>query len=402
MKKLNIIWVFMLLTFVFSCKEQPVGQYPVDKIAPQSVANPVVQNTKGGAILTYDLPNEADLLFVKAIFTLPNGKQKIVETSAFTNSLVINGFAKSAKATVQLIAVDKSRNESKPVNVEIEPLDSPIFDVFASTNIVAGFGGVKLSWSNSDKTDIVVGVLAKNAEGKYESLENFYTSVATGLGVVRGLKAEPTEFGVFVRDIYDNYTDTLFTTLTPWSEQQLDKKLFKAMTLASFFTLSSYGSSNMGVLWDDVWTNANTNTTMYYVNTTTTEKIFITFDMGVSAKLSRFKFWGRTTWYFNLHHPKEFEIWGTNDPIVANGDRNSFAGWQLLTSGISTKPSGPDVLADNLLTSEDRALALAGEEFEFPLEAPVVRYVRFRCVRTWTDSKSMFLSELTFWGNVAK
>ena len=25
--------------------------------------------------------------------------------------------------------------------------------------------------------------------------------------------------------IYDNYTDTLFTTLTPWDEQKLDKKL---------------------------------------------------------------------------------------------------------------------------------------------------------------------------------
>ena len=402
MKKLNITWTFMLLAFMFSCKEQPVGQYPVDKIAPQSVANPVVQNTKGGAILTYDLPNEADLLLVKAVFTLPNGKQKVVETSAYTNSLVINGFAKSAKATVQLITVDKSRNESKPVNVEIEPLDSPIFDVFASTNIIAGFGGVKLTWSNSDKTDIIVGVLSKDEEGKYKPLENFYTSVATGLGAVRGLNSEPTEFGVFVRDIYDNYTDTLFATLTPWSEQQLDKKLFKPMTLASYFTLSQYGSTNMAVLWDGVTTNTNTTTTMYYVNTTTAEKIFITFDLGVSAKLSRFKFWGRTGYYFNLHHPKGIEIWGTNDPLVANGDRDSFTGWNLLTSVTSTKPSGPEPLADNLLSTEDKALAAAGEEFEFPLEAPVSRYIRFRCVRSWTDSKSMFLGELTFWGNVAK
>lgn len=402
MKKLNIIWTFILLTVLFSCNEQPIGQYSVDSIAPQSITNPVIQNTKGGAIITYVLPNEADLLFVKAVFTLPNGKQKIVETSAFTNSLVINGFAKSAKATVKLVAVDKSKNESLPVNVEIEPLDSPIFDIFASLKIIAGFGGVKLTWNNPDKKDVVVGVLSKNSEGKYVSLDNFYTSVANGLGVVRGLSPAPTQFAVYVRDIYDNYTDSLFVTLTPWDEQKLDKKLFKAMPLASFFTLSTYGSSNMAVLWDDVTANTNSNTTIYYVNTITAEKIFITFDLGVSAKLSRFKFWGRTTWYFNLHHPKEIEIWGTNSTTVANGDKDSFVGWQLLTSAISTKPSGPDVLADNLLTTEDKALAAAGEEFEFPLEAPVARYLRFRCLRTWTDSKSMFLGELSFWGNVAK
>jgi hypothetical protein len=402
MKKLNTIWTFILLMVLFSCSEQPIGQYPVDNTAPQSIANPAVQNTKGGAIITYTLPSEADLMFVKAVFTLPNGKQKIVETSAFTNSLIINGFAKSAKATVQLISVDKSKNESKPVSVIIEPLDSPIFDVFASLKVIAGFGGVKLSWSNPDKKDMVIGALSKNAEGKFVSLDNFYTTAANGLGVVRGLSPVPTAFAFFVRDIYDNCSDTLFTTMTPWEEQKLDKKLFKAMPLASFFTLSTYGSTNMAVLWDDVSTNINTTATMYYVNTVTTEKIFITFDLGVSAKLSRFKFWGRTAWYFNLHHPKEIEIWGTNSSTVANGDKDSYAGWQLLTSAISTKPSGPEVLADNLLTSEDKALAAAGEEFEFPLEAPVARYLRFKCVRTWTDSKSLFLGELTFWGNVAK
>ena len=402
MKKLSYTWTFLLIVLVFSCKEQPIGQYPIDKVPPQSIANPVVQNIKGGATITYDLPKEADLLLIKAVFTHPDGNKKVVETSAFANSIAINGFAKSAKATVQLISVDKSRNESQPVDVQIEPLDSPIFDIFANLKVISSFGGIKLTWTNADKKEVVVGVLSKNADGKYASLENFYTSVASGLGVVRGLNPTPTEFAIFIRDIYDNYTDTLFTTLTPWDEQKLDKKLFKGMTLASFFTLSSYGSSNMGVLWDDVSTNINTNTTMYYVNTTTTEKIFITFDLGVSAKLSRFKFWGRTAWYFNLHHPKEIEIWGTNDATVANGDRDSFTGWKLLTSGISTKPSGPDVLADNLLTSEDRALAAAGEEFEFPLEAPVSRYIRFRCLRTWTDSKSMFIGELTFWGNVVK
>jgi len=398
MKKLNIVWTFILFVLMYSCTEQPIGQYPVDKIAPQKVANPIVQNIKGGSTITYDLPSEADLLFVKAVYTLPNGKQKIVQTSAFTNTIVINGFAKSAKATVQLVSVDKSKNESQPVNVEVEPLDSPIFDVFASLKVIASFGGIKATWVNPEKAEIVIGVLYKNAENKYESLENFYTSVADGKGAVRGLKPIPTDFAVFVRDIYDNYTDTLFTNLTPYEELILDKKLWKALPLCSSYVLSPYGSG-VTSMWDNVIGSA-----FYYLNmgSGVTSPIFFTLDLGVNAKYSRFKFWGRNDWYFNLHHPKEFEIWGTSDPVVANGDPCSFTGWKLLTTGISTKPSGPGVLANDKLTSEDKALAAAGEEFEFPSDAPNARYIRFRTMRTWTDSKSSFISELTFWGSLVK
>ena len=398
MKKLNIIWTFILLMVLFSCGEQPIGQYPTDNVAPQKVANPIVQNIKGGAKITYDLPSEADLLLVKAIFTLPNGKQKVVETSAFTNTIAINGFAKSAKATVQLVSVDKSKNESLPVTVEVEPFDSPIFDVFASLKVIESFGGIKLTWANPEKADIVIGVLYKNADNKYVSLENFYTSVADGKGAVRGLKPLPTDFGVFVRDIYDNYTDTIFATLTPFEELILDKKLWKGMPLCSSFVISPYGSG-ITSMWDNVLGSA-----FYYLNmgTGVNIPIFFTLDLGVNAKFSRFKFWGRTDWYFNLHHPKEFEIWGTSDPIIANGDPCSFTGWKLLTSGVSNKPSGPAVLAADKLTSEDKALAAAGEEYEFPMEAPPARYIRFRTLRTWTDSKSSFVSELTFWGSLVK
>ena len=398
MKNLKIVWTFILFVFLYSCSEQPIGQYPVDKIAPQKVANPIIQNIKGGSTITYDLPNEPDLLFVKAVYTLPNGKQKIVETSAFTNTIVINGFAKSAKATVQLVSVDKSKNESLPVTVEVEPLDSPIFDVFASLTIIESFGGIKVSWANPDKAEIVIGVLVKNTENVYEPLENFYTSVADGKGAVRGMPPVPTDFAVFVRDIYDNYTDTVFTTLTPLEEVVLDKKLWKGMPLCSSFVISTYGSG-VTSMWDNVIGSA-----FYYLNmgTGVNTPIFFTLDLGVNAKFSRFKFWGRNDWYFNLHHPKEFEVWGTSDPVVANGDPCSFTGWKLLTSGISTKPSGPGVLAADKLTSEDKALAAAGEEYEFPMEAPAARYIRVRTVRTWTDSKSSFISELTFWGSLVK
>lgn len=397
MKK-YIISIAFLMFFVYSCTEEQIGQYPVDDISPKEVLNPVVENFKGGATITYDLPGDKDLQYVKAVYTLPTGEVKEKLASAFINELTIEGFAKAAKTNVSLISVDKSRNESDPVIVEIEPDDSPIFDIYASLSVVASFGGVKITWENPDKKDIVVGVVAKSdGEGTYDPVENFYTSVSNGLGAVRGMEAKETEFGIYIRDVYNNYTDTLFDVLTPWEESELDKNQWRGLPLCPEFTLSRYGKP-IECMWD----GATTNLDFYYINRTTSDPIFFTMDLGVTTMLSRFKFWARNGYYFNLHHPKEFEVWGTNDPEIANGngDACSWDGWELLLSGTSEKPSGPDVVSQGDLTSEDIALAMSGEEFEFPLDIPEVRYIRFRTLRTWTNSNSSFITELTFWGQV--
>ncbi len=394
MKK-YIISIAFFIFFVYSCTEEEIGQYPVDDVAPEMISNPVVTNVKGGASIKYDLPGDKDLLYVKAEYTLPSGQKKEALASAFVNEINIAGFAKSAKTMVSLISVDKSRNESAPVVVNIEPLDSPIYDVFASLHMTPSFGGMKVEWENPDKEDIVVGIVTKTEENTYTQLETFYTSVAEGSGAVRGLEPVETEFGVYVRDIYNNYTDTLFNVFVPWEEVELDKDNWRGLTLCPSFTLSQWGKPI-----DCMWDGATTNTDFYYLNRTSDEPIFFTLDLGVSAKFSRFRFWARNGFYFNLHHPKEFEVWGTNDLNVANGDPCSWDGWELLMSGTSEKPSGPDVMSQDDLSSEDLALAMSGEEFEFPLEVPVVRYIRFRTVRTWTDSNSSFIAELSFWGQI--
>lgn len=391
----------LLLSMVFStlftsCKEETIGQYPVDNTPPQRVSNPMITNIKGGAIIKYDLPYDDDLLYVKAVYKLPNGEEKETLASAFVNELTIKGFARSAKTKVLLITVDRSQNQSDPVEIEIEPLDSPIFDIYKSLSVIASFGGIKLSWQNPEKEDIVVGVLYKDEDNSFTSIDNFYTSIDEGVGAVRGLESKESVFGVFIRDVHKNYTDTLFTTLIPWEESELDKQLWRGMPLCSSFTLSTW-SDPINKLWDGKTVVGLGD--IYYLNTTSS-RIFFTIDLGVATKLSRFKFWGRNEWYFNLHHPKEFEIWGTNDPVVATSDACSWDGWELLLSGVSEKPSGPGATAFANLSTEDLALAHAGEEFEFPLEVPLVRYIRFRTLRTWTDSNSSFLGELTFWGQI--
>jgi hypothetical protein len=385
------VWI-ILAANMFSCKEEERGQYPVDSAAPQQVNVTDIINFNGGATVTYDIPTDNDFLCVKVVYLLPNGKEK--QQMSSSNSITIKGFAKSGKIEIKLISVDRSRNESQPVTAEIEPLDSPIFEILENLIVTSAFGGIKLEWENRNKDDIVIGVLYRDDENKYVPVENIYTSLS-GIKYIRNLPSVEIDFAFFVRDIYGNCSDTLFLPLTPWKEEPLDKKLWQEISLCTSFKLSQWGGP-VTKLWDGVTVADGTN--VYYLDRTENIPIFFTLDLGISAKLSRFTFWGRNNWYFNLHHPKEFEIWGTDDLAVANANC-SWDGWNLLISCTSTKPSGNEPLASTELTTEDKALAAAGEEYEFPLDIPVVRYIRFKCLRTWTDSPSMFLAELSFWGD---
>src|SRR3546814_19812046 len=74
-------------------------------------------------------------------------------------------------------------------------------------------------------------------------------------------------------------------------------------------------------------------------------------------------------------------------------------GWVKLLECEMIKPSGRP-LGNNTL--EDEEVALAGHEFTFPLDAPPVRYLRFKILETWGGTDYMWIRELTFFGQQKK
>lgn len=400
MKNYQLYIYLFLLPFLFhNCKEEIVGQYPTDGQVPQSVDNVVVDNIAGGVKLSYQLPNEEDLLYVQALYKLPNGQNGITKTSVFSNSMLIKGFGKSQKRTIQLISVDRSRNESQPVNVEIEPLDSPIYSILGNLNVQESFGGFKLNWANPLKEDIILGVLRKDDKtGEFRYIDNFYSSESVAKRAVRGLDSTRATFGIFIRDVFENYTDTLMMSMKPFFEQEIPKPGFIGLRLSSRYKLHSYGGG-MDRMWDGI-TNVDNN--IYYIQNGNEILPYFTFDMGVKAKLSRFRMWQRVNYLFALHSPRLFEWYGTNDAAVAAdaetlGWENNPA-WIKIMNGVSSRPSGLE--AGSPLTTEDDAYGRAGEEFEFPLDAPDVRYLRFKLISTWSGSSGLSVGELTFWGQI--
>ncbi|MEQ6121852.1 DUF5000 domain-containing lipoprotein [Reichenbachiella sp. MALMAid0571] len=396
MKKIKYILMFLLAFSAFSCEEETIrGQFPVDGIAPQVVSNVEVKNIKGGTILTYKVPTDLDLLYIEAEYEVNNGKRRLKKVSSFVNNMELRGFAKATQAQVKLTSVDKSKNRSESVTVDISPEDSPIFEIKESIQLETSFGGFKIAWENPLQEQIAVRTLAKSEDGKFlPTADAFFGNDAKVNTAVRGQKGVETEFAIFVEDIYENQSDTLFYTTTPLREDFLDASIWKEMTLCSDFRYSQY---NKG--WSTVLDGKKTDDLIYYLERNgTDEPISFTFDLGVEVQLSRFKYWARPRFPYDLHHARFFEVWGTNDADVAVGDPCSFDGWTLLMNGESVKPSGLDY---GSVTEQDVQAAHEGEEFEFPVDGvPSVRYLRYRCLETWSKSNKLNVEELDIWGEI--
>jgi hypothetical protein len=121
----------------------------------------------------------------------------------------------------------------------------------------------------------------------------------------------------------------------------------------------------------------------------------VTFDLGVTAKLSRFTLWQRQgQWIYNHGNPKQYEIWGSVNP-PSDG---SWTNWEKLVECTSVKPSGQPT---GMNSSEDVAAAARGEEFNIPLSAPRVRYIRVKVLESWIGKggQAAHISEMTFYGN---
>lgn len=392
--KMKIIFLSLIVAIIVSgCKEDYIGQYPVNSTPPPSVSNIRMENFPGSVKLTYDLPEIDDLLYVKAVYTNTRGERKEMSSSAYSNSIVLIGFGKGQKRQVALITVDKSYNESSPVTVEIEPLDSPIYEVFQSLQAHESFGGVTLSWDNPLREDVILEAMMKDKEdGEYKYIETIYSSESMAVKSIRGLEDIATDFAFYFRDIYNNYTDTLYTQLTPIYEEEFDKSKFVPLRLSSKFVLHSYGGGKMQAMWDNIY---NVDGNLFYVNIAT-EPIYFSFDMGINAKLSRFRLWTRRNYIYQLHHIRKFEIWGTND-VAATQDPDSWDGWTKIMDCESIRPSG--AVVGGPPTAEEEQHMLAGEEWEVPLDAPSFRYMRFKVNQTWSNSAAAFINEITIWGS---
>lgn len=387
----NIPVLFAVFLFISCAEENLLVPYGTDDgIAPGPVTNTSVRNFPGGATIFYDLPSDSDLSYVKAEYRLTTGEVREVRASQYVDSLVIEGFGDTQEYTVNLYCYDQFENASDGVAVTVHPDTPPVITIFESLKYTVDFGGFLIDYANPTRSNIAIYVTRKNAgSGEFDYYDAYYTRTESGTYAVRGLPNEENEFGIYVRDKFNNYSDTLFFSATPYKEDELDKSLFLLVNYPGDVSWAEYNGNPIN-MWDgqvNEHVYAHTAYPLAFPHC-------ITIDLGVNVILSRMHEWQRSRWEHGSW--RYFKVYGCSELPPASSE-DMFSGWTLLGDFESIKPSGLPLYQ---VTDEDLERYAEGEDFSFMRNIPAVRYIRICCTMSWSGMECSTVSEISLWGNI--
>ncbi|TKG95888.1 DUF4959 domain-containing protein [Puteibacter caeruleilacunae] len=386
MKNIKIIYIAMVAVIMaISCSEDEHNPLFSDTMAPGPITSPVITNLPGAAVITYDAPSDEDFLYVKAKYTMTNGEEAEARSSNFINNVKVEGFGDTKEQSVQLIAVDRSENESEPVTVTINPLNPDVHEVLSSVVMVPDFGGVQYTWDNTNNAALSFAVLATDSLGELSEVETVYSGVTEGNYTVRGFEPEEKEFGIVIRDRWDNYSDTMKLALTPMKEDKLDKSKFENFQLDDDNDMNAWEGKYKYTFDDNIKTFNHT-----WAGDGWPQKF--TVDLGVTARLSRVIVVQRQNFPYAHGNPRLLEVWGTKETPSVDGNMDN---WTKLRDCVAIKPSELGGTS-----AEDQEHLKNGDEYSFTLEDPEVRYIRFIVNETWGLTGFIHFGEVTFYGQV--
>ena len=418
MKNFNIFFSLGLFLFILTACKKATNTC-IDKSAPEAISNPQVENLPGAAKITYTLPGNSNLLYVKAEWQM-KGVTVDTKTSFYQNSVMLEGFGDTLEHEVTLYAVSNCEVASSPVTVTVKPLRGPIWYVYNSLVVIPTFGGINVAYQNPFKANIVIDVLVKDSLGYWQHVDFHYSSQQQNNFNIRGFQQNPPGqpqltyiFGLYVKDRWDNHTDTFITAppvaqpIAPIYEELLDKTKFKDIRSTNYPVPQTQPLPASGlpmvnaVDYSSSYPEKNffdgSVSSMFHTKQNYDQPVWVPIDLdqtGVSKfKFSRFKIWQRPgTYIFNHGNPHKWEIWGTNTPTVVSS-------WVKLGEWTMIKPSGFPL---GVVSNEDNDVAVNGQEYDFPAGIPAVRYIGWKNIDCWSaiDGATGFfhLMEITLWG----
>lgn len=390
MKKLCLIIVIFFQ--LIACKEPIWNTPPTDGDTPNPIKNVNVKNLKGKSIIHF-LIEDTNTLYVEASYTLSNGVQKNVKASKFIDSLIVDGFSSSKEYEINLYAVGINEQKSAPTKIKINPLTPVYINTFSSITASTTFGGVTIRGLNPERDALVIETLIKNSDGTWESLDRYYTSTDTIKYNVRGLEDKELDLAIFVRDRWLNYSDTLYTKITPLKEIQIpaaDIREIPASELPSSAT--PWSNSYLAKKAVDGIIGLTVNQNYYMTARGTGMPQHFNVDLKKTYQLSRVLYYMRPTYFFRSISPSKVVVWGTENP----SPDGSFEGWTMLGRFDVIKPSGLPLETNS---DEDNALASAGINFEFDSATIPIRYLRIQTLETFGFSDYVTATEYVMFGN---
>jgi hypothetical protein len=391
MKKL--LFLTILIFAVSSCSKQDDG----DTTPPSVLTVDSVTPTNGGGIISYTLPNDDDILYVRAEYTNSNGVDVSRASSSYNNSIEIDGLNQTTALTITLYVVDENYNQSAPIYVELVPLESFIYLVQESIEVNTDLGGFRITWENIQSKTVYVFVHINNGieeEIRILSSNNYSESIA-----VRGLPSEEITISTRIEDFDENST-TLEEkgTLTPLFEQVIDKSTWTLVASQSVDGNAWEGASVN--FWDDVIDTTNNNSDNSYFmiwrdlnGGSLNWPLDLVIDLNKNVKVTRFTVWQRAYWYngpsdvpyyFQEENIKSFTMYASNDAQV----------WEELGQfDIGDPRDSEGNIPQSALDS-----AANGHEFELDEVSESFRYLKFSVTSNYGSEAYVNGSEITMYG----
>ena len=390
----NIICIpilLLLISIVVSCESEDKK----DTTPPGELTITSTEATYGGAIISYTLPNDDDILYVRADYTNGKGEAVFRTVSKHVNQIEVSGFVVEEDVTVSLTVVDENQNKSKAVEHEIRPLQSFIYLVQESIEIVPDLGGVQVSWENIEEKTVFI--YLHIADGDEEETRILSSSNATENIFVRGLEAKELGFSTKVEDFDGNITSLIEEGYyTPLFEEKINKD-----TWALVSNLSIDGNAYEGAtvnFWDDVVDTFETNSDNSYfiINRNDNGGVLrwpldIVIDLNKKVKINRFKVWQRAFWYngpgdqpyyYQSENLRSFDLFVSMDKSE----------WALLGSFQIEEPTNGDI--SQALLDE----AVAGHNFNLDEISPEFRYLKFSITSNFGSDSFCHGSEISLFG----
>lgn len=428
MKKYNFIIACIAFSLLCSCRKEKEKTPGVWDSSPVKVET--ITPINGGAVITYQVPSEDNLLYVMAEYER-NGNVFTEKSSVYKNMLRIEGFnlPENEKVKAKLYKVNKQEQRSQPLEIEFTPLEGLVSLAEKSLKLQPGFGGIVANWDNTANTELGVRLMVPDSITKVlKTREVYYTTVASDKRSFRGFTPKPTNVAVTIEDKWGNTSDTVFYSTTPFFETVIPKPYADYRTNIPYDNTSSLSGRTTATLWDNIVNTASHG----WLTAQGSSGLSITIDMKQVVKLSRIVIHG-----YHLNSPygqvniQQFEMWGTDKiDFTKLSDRPYWLDSLSVRWGaLSPAPNNVDPTTiipavtfkndwqylgwhaipryDLMVPPDNQAIAnisANGTEYEMPIDAKPVRYVRL-FVRQVSNlmpppSNNYFsMGEITFYGD---
>ena len=393
-----VIFTGFMLMF-FSCQEKKLEPINTSKEKPEPVSDAVATPAPGGAIISFVVPKDANVLGIKAVYTTNKGNQREVSASFYVNSLTLEGFNDTDEHEALLYTVSRAQVLSDPIPVRFTPLESPLSKATKSASITSDFGGACFSWENEEQVLLTVEMFAADENGELKTARIVTSTLNSDYFSVRGYEPTPRIFAAVFSDNFDNVSDTIYPLsgyITPKVEKQFDKTIMSIYRHNGAFlpgdvSFNNYEGREEFMFDDNYDTFGHSNSGSLPVS--------FTLDVGKPVMLSRVIIFQRKDQNFTYRwgNPRRIIIYGRLDPPVTE----TWDEWTELIDFTIIKPSGTNSEYD-IKTDEDMQAAENGHEASFPISSNIYRYLRFTVMTSWENRPYAHPAEITLYGEYAE